>query len=82
MNENTMSVVDRIQWLDTAVQMQLTTLLSGRVRVVCSRELVSKMRCGECIRPVCQRKFGKCYNEEVSLPIINDHKMHDLYAGV
>jgi hypothetical protein len=35
-----MNVIDKISWMDIAVQMQLSTMEMGRVRVIVSTELV------------------------------------------
>lgn len=37
-----MMMVDRVNWIDIAVQMQNETLGAGRVRVVCSVELLEE----------------------------------------
>jgi hypothetical protein len=36
-----MNMIDRISWMDIAVQMQLSTMEMGRVRVIVSTELVT-----------------------------------------
>lgn len=47
----------------------------------CDLNIINK-RCEECIRPLCQRKLRSTYKwEEVSLPIINEYKMHELCLG-
>jgi len=35
-----MNLIDRVDWIDMAVQMQYSTMETGRVRVVCCMELV------------------------------------------
>jgi len=35
-----MNLIDRVDWIDMAVQMQYSTMEAGKVRVVCCMELV------------------------------------------
>jgi len=35
-----MNIIDRLNWIDIAVQMQLMTMEMGKVRVVCSPEII------------------------------------------
>ena len=45
-------------------------------------ELVRNKRCEECIRPLCQRSLSQLDKwDDISLPIVNEYKMIDLFLG-
>ncbi len=48
-----------------------------------SCDILKGKRCIECIRPICQRKLisPHKWEQDISLPLINDYQMHDLVVG-